>query len=87
MSRLVQHYASRPQLQENLCHEVSEAFNDGLNPKGSMIVMRAIHSCMSCRGAKQYGGAGMVTSVISGDFFKDSVKQEGLKLIELSLKS
>jgi len=86
MARLVKHYASRPQLQENLCHEIINAFEAGLKPIGSMIVMRAMHGCMSCRGVNQYGRAGFTTSVIKGDFFKDSVKQEGLRLIELSLK-
>jgi GTP cyclohydrolase I len=85
MARLVEHYSSRPQLQEILCHEIITAFEDGLKPLGSMIVMRAVHECMSCRGVKQHGKAGLTTSVIKGAFLKDSVKQEGLRLIQLSL--
>ena len=86
MARLVKHYAARPQLQENLCVEIINAFEEGLEPLGSMIVMRAVHGCMSCRGVQQYGKAGLTTSVIRGAFLKHSVKMEGLRLIELSLQ-
>lgn len=85
-SRLINHYAGRPQLQENLGHEAMIAFNQNIEPYGTMIVMRAVHQCMKCRGAKQYDGAGMTTSCISGIFKEDpTVKQEGLELIKLSL--
>ena len=85
-SRLINHYAGRPQLQENLGHEVMNAFNKSIEPRGTMIVMRAVHQCMKCRGAKQYGGAGMTTSCVSGYFYEDpTVKQEGFDLIKLSL--
>jgi len=86
MARLVEHCASRPQLQEDLGCEIMDVLENRMDPIGSMIVMRATHGCMSCRGVKQYGKAGLTTSVIRGNFFKDSVKQEGLKLIELSLR-
>lgn len=85
-ARLIKHYASRPQLQENLCHEVINAFNEGVEPNGSMIVIRGIHACMKCRGVKQHGGSGMITSAISGLFKEDpTMKQEGFELIKLSL--
>ena len=83
-ARLVNHYASRPQLQENLCHEVAHAFWDYVEPHGVMVVMKGIHDCMKCRGVKQYAGAGMATSVVLGSFMDDpSLKAEGLSLIQL----
>lgn len=87
MSRLVEHYASRPQLQENLTHQVLKTFVNGVNPEGAMVVMRAVHSCMTCRGARQISGAGMQTSALHGAFFKAEVKSEALELIKLSLIS
>jgi GTP cyclohydrolase I len=87
MSRLVEHYASRPQLQEHLTHQVLKTFVHGVNPEGVMVVMRAVHSCMTCRGAKQTGGAGMQTSALHGAFYKAEVKSEALELIKLSLIS
>lgn len=84
-SRLINHYAKRPQLQERLCHQVLKALIDGLQPRGVMVVMRGIHQCMVCRGAKQTNGSGMITSAVYG-YFKDNpaTKQEGLSLIQLS---
>jgi GTP cyclohydrolase I len=87
MSRLVEHYASRPQLQENLTHQVLNCFVNNIQPEGAMVVMRAIHSCMTCRGVRQTGGAGMQTSALHGAFYKAEVKAEALELIKLSLIS
>ena len=86
MARIVEHYSHRPQLQENLCHEVLKAIIEGLDPRGAMVVMRAVHGCMECRGVKQYDGAGMATSAIYGMFVEPSIKAEAMGLLELSLK-
>jgi len=82
-ARLVQHYAARPQLQENLCNQVIDAFENAMRPEGCMVVMEAVHMCMISRGVKQPNNGGMITSSIRGNFFKDSVKQEALKLMGL----
>lgn len=84
-SRLIEHYASRPQLQENLTHQVLNCFTENIKPEGAMVIMRAVHSCMSCRGVKQTGGAGMITDALYGTFFTPEVKLEALELIKLSL--
>ncbi|MEE8632452.1 MAG: GTP cyclohydrolase I [Candidatus Bathyarchaeia archaeon] len=85
MERLVQHYACKPQLQENLCHEVIDRFAEVVQPLGAMVYIRAIHGCMKCRGVKQYGGSGMGTSAVYGAFKEDAQESKGLKLIELSM--
>ena len=85
LTRLVEFYAQRPQLQEALCHDIITTFDKYLVPKGSMVVLRAEHGCMKCRGVRQHNGAGMITSAISGCFTEASIKQEGLDLIKLSL--
>ena len=84
-SRLVEHYSSRPQLQENLTHQVLNRFAEVIKPAGAMVVMRALHECMMCRGAKQTNGAGMITDALNGCFREPDVKAEGLELIKLSL--
>ena len=83
-ARLIEHYARRPQIQERLAHQVLHAFVEGVKPKGAMVVMRATHGCMRCRGVRQRGDAGLTNSAIYGEFHNDSVKNEGLKLIEFS---
>lgn len=86
MARVVNHYAARPQLQETLCHDVIECFDRAMKPQGTMVLMRAIHGCSKCRGAKQYGGSGMTTSAVSGVFLEnDSLEQKGLNLVMISL--
>jgi len=85
-ARVIEHFATRPQLQENLCHDVVNHIEYKLKPKGIMLVMRAIHGCMSCRGVNQYHGAGMITSAITGVFKESkSAKDEVLDLIKLSM--
>lgn len=87
LPRLVAHYAARPQLQENLCHEIMARFVEVMNPKGAMLVMRAIHGCMSCRGVEQYNNTGMVSSAIYGCFEHQDTRMEALSLIALSHNS
>lgn len=85
-SRVINHYSARPQLQENLSHEIVNFLERKLNPKALMVVMRAEHGCMKCRGVKQYDGAGMLTSAVKGSFKTDSIaKSEALDLIKLSV--
>lgn len=83
MARLVEHYAKRPQLQENLCNDVIESFYDNVNPKGCMVVMKAIHDCMQCRGVRQTNSNSLITSALKGSFYEDKVKNEALQLISL----
>lgn len=84
-SRLVEHYASRPQLQENLTHQILNRFAEKIQPEGAMVVIRALHGCMTCRGVRQTNGAGMITDALYGCFKQPDVKAEGLELIKLSL--
>ena len=50
--RVVETLASRPQLQERLTVEIADAF-DALEPKGVLVVIDAVHGCVSSRGARQ----------------------------------
>lgn len=86
MAKLVNHYSKRPQLQENLCHEIVNRFFEIVEPEGVMVVMRAEHGCMKHRGAKQYDGANLVTSAVKGSFADNPYMEEkGFDLIRISL--
>jgi GTP cyclohydrolase I len=86
VARLIDHYSSRPQLQENLCHQIVTRFVELVQPLGAMLIMRAIHGCMTCRGVHQYDNAGMVSSAVWGSFKEDlRTRSEGLSLINLSV--
>jgi GTP cyclohydrolase I len=45
--------ASRPQLQERLTEQVAEALETGLEPVGVLVVIDAVHSCVTSRGPHQ----------------------------------
>ena len=85
-ARLISWHSKKPQLQETLCHEVINNFNEVVKPLGTMVLMRGVHGCMSDRGVLQYNGSGMMTSAISGVFKSDpNAKSEALDMIKLSL--
>jgi GTP cyclohydrolase I len=84
-ARVITHYAAQPQLQENLCQQVVNYIEKDLQPQGIMLVMRAIHGCMACRGVYQYHGAGMITSSIRGVFKNPAARNEVMDLIKLSI--
>jgi GTP cyclohydrolase I len=68
--RLVEMFARRLQVQENLTQQVAEALHDILLPKGVAVVMEAVHMCATMRGVKQ-AEASMVTSAFLGKFEVD----------------
>lgn len=85
--RLIQYYAARPQLQERLTQQIMDDFVKTIKPRGAMIVMRATHGCMTCRGVRVSNGTGMTTSKVYGSFKdNDITRQEAFELIKLSRK-
>jgi GTP cyclohydrolase I len=65
--RLVQHLAHRPQVQERLTEQITEAITTHLPTTGAACLIRGEHSCMTMRGVKATG-AEMVTSSLLGIF-------------------
>jgi GTP cyclohydrolase I len=53
LPRVVETLASRPQLQERLTEEIADALEEGLDPKGVLVVIDAVHGCVWARGARQ----------------------------------
>jgi GTP cyclohydrolase I len=66
LPKVVETLASRPQLQERLTDEIADALNTGLEPKGVLVVLEAVHGCVSARGARQ-AGSSTVTVASRGD--------------------
>ena len=50
LARLIDVYARRPQVQERLTGQVSDALMDYLDPRGVIVVVEAEHLCMTMRG-------------------------------------
>lgn len=67
--RLVECFARRLQLQEQLTNQIAHALNahPDLAVRGAACIIEASHSCMSCRGVRK-AGATMITSAMLGEF-------------------
>lgn len=71
LARVVDEYAHRPQVQERLTAQVADVIMDVVEPKGVAVVVRATHTCLTCRGIKKAGSV-MVTSAVRGRFRSDA---------------
>ncbi len=65
LARIVEHFASRPQVQERLTKQVADWLEQQLVPKGVGVVIEAEHTCMTLRGV-QARGSNTVTSTMLG---------------------
>jgi GTP cyclohydrolase I len=76
--RLVEVFAKRPQVQEEMTVQIVDAFMGILKPKGCGLVIEACHMCMMIRGVKKEK-AYTRTSALRGVFKKkDSTRAEFL---------
>lgn len=64
LARIVQYYASQPQLQERLTTQVARALQDVVDPRGVGVQLRAEHTCMSCRGPRSLGTTTVTTALL-----------------------
>ncbi|MEO8888225.1 MAG: GTP cyclohydrolase I FolE [Jatrophihabitantaceae bacterium] len=71
LARVVNHFASRPQVQERLTKQVADWLDDQLAPKGVGVVIEAEHTCMTLRGVRA-AGSSTVTSTLLGTLRNDS---------------
>ena len=81
LARVVEAFARRPQIQEQLTSQIAETVMATLKPDGVAVVIEAEHLCMTMRGVKKPGSR-MVTSAMRGDFRASSVtRAEFLSLV------
>lgn len=82
--RIVEMFARRLQVQENMTREIADTIQENLNPKGVGVVIEGKHMCMMMRGV-QKGQAKMITSTLLGEFRDDNkTRKEFLALISSS---
>lgn len=67
VARIIEMYARRLQIQENLCREVAEAVQKVTNALGVAVVIEAQHMCMMMRGIEKQNSI-MVSSMMLGEF-------------------
>ncbi|WP_345711825.1 GTP cyclohydrolase I FolE [Kineococcus glutinatus] len=80
LARLVDVYARRPQLQEQLTTQVADALVGLLHPRGAIVVVECEHFCMSYRGVRK-DGARTVTSAVRGALRNPATRAEAMSLI------
>lgn len=82
IGRVIDAHARRLQTQERLTASVVETLDAGLVPRGVIAVLRAEHTCMTCRGVRKEQGR-MVTMGSSGIYDTEpAARREILGLIE-----
>ena len=80
-ARIVDMYARRLQIQENLTRQIAEAIESVTNAKGVAVVIEAQHMCMMMRGVEKQNSR-MKTSMMLGQFRKSqAARTEFLNLI------
>lgn len=80
-ARIVDMYARRLQIQENLTRQIAEAIEEVTNAKGVAVVIEAQHMCMMMRGVEKQNSR-MKTSMMLGQFRKSqATRSEFLQLV------
>ena len=81
VARIVDMYARRLQIQENLSRQIAEAIQQVTGALGVAVVIEAQHMCMMMRGVEKQNSS-MVTSVMLGEFRDNAAtRSEFLSLI------
>lgn len=72
--------AARPQLQERLTEEIADTLQEGLGPRGVLVVMDAVHRCVVARGSRQ-ASSSTVTIASRGTLTEPAARAELMALI------
>ncbi|MEO6828146.1 MAG: GTP cyclohydrolase I [Microbacteriaceae bacterium] len=80
LPRVVNTLASRPQVQERLTEEIADALQTGLEPRGVLVVLDAVHGCVTARGTRQ-SGSSTVTIASRGELTDPVARAEIVGLI------
>ena len=82
VARIVDVFARRFQIQENLTTEIAKCLMDCLEPDGVAVVVEAKHLCMMMRGVEKQNSV-MKTSCLLGSFKEDArTRSEFLSLLK-----
>ena len=81
IARIVDMYARRLQIQENLTVQIADAIREVIQPAGVAVTIEAEHLCMKMRGVEKQNST-MKTSVMLGTFRESqATRMEYLQLI------
>jgi GTP cyclohydrolase I len=81
IARIVDMYARRLQIQENLTKQIADTLMDAISPAGVGVIIEAKHLCMMMRGVEKQNSM-MTTSMMLGSFRDhDRTRSEFLRLV------
>ena len=80
LSRLVEVFARRLQVQERLTSQIATALEEGLAARGVGVVLECRHCCMECRGVQKQGTITRTTALRGLLLRDESAKSEFLQL-------
>ena len=81
IARIVDMYARRLQIQENLTKQIADTLMDAIEPAGVGVIIEAQHLCMMMRGVEKQNSK-MTTSMMLGTFLNhDRTRSEFLRLV------
>lgn len=69
--RVVHHFASRPQIQEELVKQIGNFLSEKTSPRGLAVRISAAHMCRTQRGVRAEGSGRMITTAYWGAFDED----------------
>jgi len=80
--KVVEVFAKRLQTQETMTAQIAEAIDGALKPRGSAVMIDAVHQCMSTRGV-HHPNVSTITTQFTGEFKTNPALQERfLRLIK-----
>lgn len=87
LNRIVEYFARRPQVQENLCSQIASYLDEVcVNNKGVAVIIEARHMCACVRGVRH--DSTMMTSKLTGAFMAEpSTRNEFYKFIDYLKKN
>ncbi len=80
LARVLEAVAARPQLQERLGQQVADAIADGLGASGVLVVLDAVHGCVTARGPRQTGSSTLTVAAV-GSLAETARRAEALALL------
>lgn len=80
INRIVQYYAKRPQVQERLTMQISDAMKEILGHNDVAVIIEADHLCVASRGINDTNSI-TTTASFAGQFGNETIRQEFLSYI------
>ena len=81
--RMVEVFARRLQIQEQLTEQIADAITEVIEPKGVGVVIQARHMCMEMRGVEKVNSV-TTTSALRGMFRQRDTRSEFLNFVNSS---